>query len=354
VSRERYFRDLLEGKRNTAGDRLLVGALSPFSLFYRAAVSLRARAYAGGLLSVRRLDRPVISVGNLTAGGTGKTPVAALVAQMLMDSGHRVALLSRGYGGTREGSPALVSDGTRIFLSAAEAGDEPVLLCRRLPGLMAAVGADRFQAGLLLRESLDPDVFILDDGFQHLGLYRDLNILLLDCRRPFGNGKLLPAGLLREPPAAAARADLVIFTRCAEQPPASLGGIPACGASHRLAASVSTPSGEEPRLDALKGKRALAFAGIADPGGFFSLLREEGIDLAATLPLRDHERYTQPVLDSIRKTAQSSGAEIFITTEKDAVKLSPDDLPLPLCVAPLDLRLHDSEPLSTALRKLLR
>jgi tetraacyldisaccharide 4'-kinase len=158
-------------------------------------------------------------VGNITVGGTGKTPVVALLAGFCISRGKRVAVLSRGYGGTLHGETRLVSDGREIFLTPGEAGDEPFMLATRIPGLMVVIGPDRYKAGLFAQEQLDPDIFILDDGFQHLRLNRDLNILLLNQAKPFGNGCVLPAGWLREYRSAAKRADLVIYTRCGNQIP---------------------------------------------------------------------------------------------------------------------------------------
>ena len=191
-----------KGRRRGVGDRLLVGILAVGAVPYGELLRVRAWAYATGLLPSRRLGRPVISVGNITVGGTGKTPMTALIARYLMGQGKRVAVLSRGYGGTSRGEARIVSDGSKLLLSASEAGDEPYLLAKELPGLMVVIGHDRYEAGRLAERELNPDLFILDDGFQHLRLQRDLNILLLDGRNPFGNGLTLPAGLLREPRSA--------------------------------------------------------------------------------------------------------------------------------------------------------
>ena len=177
---------------------------------------LRALFYEIGIFRVKRLPLPVISVGNITMGGTGKTPTVILIARELMARGKRVAVLTRGYGGSLEGETRIVSDGEKLFLSPAEAGDEPCLLASSLPGLMVVMGSDRYRAGCLALKELSPDCFILDDGFQHQRLGRDLDILLLDGTAPFNNGWTLPAGFLREPISAVSRADLVILTRCTE------------------------------------------------------------------------------------------------------------------------------------------
>ena len=233
---ERYFRELLDGSRRGIIDRLIFALLVIISVPYGIVIRLRALAYALVAVPSHTLPRPVISVGNLTVGGTGKTPAVAMLARHFIARGKKVAVLSRGYGGALRGREALVSDGETIFLSAVEAGDEPFLLASSVPGLAVVVGSDRYGAGLRALERLAPDIFILDDGFQHLRLRRDLNILLLDSSRPFGNERVLPAGLLREPQSAGNRADLIIYTRSSEGgEPDHFPGKPACRAFHHLA-----------------------------------------------------------------------------------------------------------------------
>lgn len=320
---EGYWRELVSGRRRGVTDRLTVALLVALSLPYAALLRLRARLYAAGLRRTRRLGRPVISVGNLAVGGTGKTPLTAHIARHLQAQGKQVAVLSRGYGGSSSGTPRIVSDGETVYLTPAEAGDEPSLLARQLPGVMVVVGADRYAAGRLAERELAPDVFILDDGFQHLRLHRDLNILLLDCRNPYGNGRTLPAGPLREPVAASARADLVVLTRCEEGSLAVAipGDVPVLAAGHRLSGIVPLEGGESRPLSALYGERVLAFAGIADPDRFFSGLAEAGIDLSGSLSLPDHAVYNGRTIAGIRQLFRSTGATCLVTTAKDAVKL---------------------------------
>ncbi len=324
MSLKGYFRNLVSGKRRGMLDRLVLALLAVLSVPYGLVVRLRALAYGTGIFRVKQLNRPVISVGNLTVGGTGKTPMVALVARLLMSRGKRVAVISRGYGGSLEGGMHIVSDGKRVLLSAAEAGDEPVHLATTVPGLMAVIGTDRYAAGLLAQERLNPDIFILDDGFQHLRLHRDLNILLMDCRAPLGNGLVLPAGLLREPPAALKRADLVVYTRCTDAKiPTIHGTIPSCRAGHVLAGVELLPSGERQPFTILHGRRGVAFAGIADPDAFFVSLREEGVDLAATVSFGDHCPYGEEEVARLMAASRTAGADFLITTGKDTVKLGP-------------------------------
>lgn len=326
------------------------------ALLYSLALRLRAMLYLFGLLKIRRLSKPVISVGNITVGGTGKTPVTAMIAGMLMERGLKVAVLSRGYGGSLEGQTAVVSDGRSILLTPDQCGDEPALLARSLPGLRVVIGSDRYRAGLLAIEQLAPDIFLLDDGFQHLRLHRDLNILLLDCRRPFGNGFALPAGLMREPSSAAKRADLLILTRCTDDATVSVPCLPICRSTHSL--SSFKRLADNATLDAatLSQTRVAAFAGIADPAAFFSNLEQLGIRPVATLSLPDHEHYGMETLEKLNLLASSSKTDWLLTTEKDGVKLSATDelLYKHIVTARLEIALEDEVPLRQALDRVIR
>ena len=314
-----FWRRMANGEDRGFAASILKLILSPVSFLYGCIQRLRSLAYRTGILCTRRLPRPVVSVGNITVGGTGKTPVTAWLAGHLIEQGYRVAALSRGYGGSQEGEVAIVSDGSQMLLSAAECGDEPYLLASTVPGLMVVIGSDRYAAGLLAMERLNPDLFLLDDGFQHIRLHRDMNILLLDAKRPLGNGWTLPAGLLREPYSAARRADWIIHTRCdnkAEILP-GLEGIPRVFTRHELAGLVSMEGGGLQPLTQLKGRSVVAFAGIAEPEPFFHDLAACEARLVRTIALQDHVDYDEALLESITSTA----ADFFVTTEKDAVKL---------------------------------
>jgi tetraacyldisaccharide 4'-kinase len=323
ISCNRYFRQLWEGKRRTFPDALLVAFLTPFSVLYGFVMEKRAANYHSGKFVTHRLAVPVVSVGNLSVGGTGKTPMVSLLASVLIARGKRVAVLSRGYGGSGKGAIRIVSDGSNILLSPEESGDEPYLLAGSVPGLIVVTGADRYLAGLEALERFQPDVFILDDGFQHLRLHRDLNILLLDAGNPFGNGRTLPAGLLRENRSAVRRADLVIYTRCDDSMDLPvIHDIPACRSIHRLTGMVPLAGGAQDSFDVLKGRKGIGFAGIAAPEGFFSALRQQGLDIVDTHAFRDHCDYTGGEITLLLRAMKDSGADYLITTEKDAVKLS--------------------------------
>lgn len=357
-SYQTYWRVLASGSRTELADRLVLLFLTPFAWLYAAALRLRALLYRCGILKTHRLPRPVVSIGNITVGGTGKTPVTASIARYLLAQGHRVAVISRGYGGSLEGQTCVVSDGATIMLGAAECGDEPYLLASTVPGLMVVIGTDRHAAGQLAMQQLAPDVFLLDDGFQHLRLHRDLNILLLDHSRPFGNGLTLPAGLLREPLSALGRADLVIVTRTPEGAATvpDTAGIPACSARHTLVDLLPLHGGAPVPFSRCHDEKVLAFAGIADPESFFAGLRAKGVNLVRTIAFPDHVAYNRERCDEIAAAMRTSGATVLITTEKDGVKLKglARDYAERTLLARLELKIYDPEPLHGLLLNLTR
>ena len=349
-----YYRDLMEGKRQTVSDRILLAALQPLAVIYGIVMRLRAFLFAIGLFRSRGLGVPVISVGNLTMGGTGKTPMVAFLARFFIARGKRVAVLSRGYGGSCHGTTRIVADGKETLLSAAEAGDEPYLLAATVPGLMVVIGPDRHRAGKLAEEQLSPDIFILDDGFQHQRLRRDLDILLLDCEKPYGNGRIFPAGELREPSSAAGRAHLVIYTRCHGTVAGPATGKPSCRAHHQLTGLVMPGATEHHPFSILDGEQVMAFAGIADPARFFDALEEAGVKLTATLAFEDHTEYGDEEIASLERLRDASRCTRLLTTEKDAVKLLPWMERLgALYAVPLEMRFEDDKPLIEALEKFL-
>ena len=353
-----YWREMASGSSAGAGSRLLRVFLIPLSLVYALVQRMRTELYRTGILKTRRLSRPVISIGNIAVGGTGKTPITAHLARLIMAQGLKVAVLSRGYGGTLEGQNAIVSDGQRIILSAAQSGDEPFLLAKSVPGLAVVIGSDRYAAGQLAMKVCAPDVFLLDDGFQHLRLQRDLNILLLDCTRPFGNGWPLPAGLLREPKRAVDRADLVVLTRCPEGALAvsPVPGKPYCRARHDLADLLPLTGGEPLQFETLRGRGVVAFSGIAEPQAFVDGLRRQGLQVIASLCFPDHVAYSDARLSEIEDLLRTSAADFAITTEKDGVKL--DRLPKAsaqkILLARLSLGVDDPAPLTELLFNLLQ
>jgi tetraacyldisaccharide 4'-kinase len=283
--------------------------------------SLRVAAYRRGLLPRARLAGPVVSVGNLSVGGSGKTPVVARVAEVLRDAGEKVAVLSRGYGGSFRGEALVVSDGTTVLAGAVEAGDEPVMLARALPGVVVAVGARRDVVGRAVEARFGRRVHVLDDGFQHLRLERDLDLVCLDVNdledRP------MPAGRLRERPSALARASLVLLTRIEAASDADLRALEARLSPERTfrvarrVVGFSTLDGAA----AAPPARAFLLAAIARPERFQQDLLRCGVVVVGSAFFRDHHRFRRGELDGVAARARAAGAEGIVTTAKDAVRL---------------------------------
>jgi tetraacyldisaccharide 4'-kinase len=299
---------------------------------YGVVARLRAILYAWGWFDQRQLPVRVLSVGNLTLGGTGKTPVVIMLADWLLAQGKRVAILSRGYRRTSMTQYLLVSNGERLLVGPNEAGDEPFLIAQRCPKAIVAVGADRYELGDWVLERFPVDCLILDDGFQHQGLYRDMNLLLVDATDIEGLAALVPAGRLREPLRAAARATAIVVTR-ADVPAqvtevcrklkARLGFIPdPIQAVFRPESLVSVVTGASQPLSWSKGKTALLCSGVGHAGSFRSLVERIGIRVLDEVAYVDHHAYTSQDVESLSARATELQAELVVTTEKDACKLA--------------------------------
>jgi tetraacyldisaccharide 4'-kinase len=287
--------------------------LAPLGLAYGTAAAARVWAYRRGLARTARLRGPVISVGNLSVGGSGKTPVVALIASVLQREGCRVAILSRGYGGSFRGAVLVVSDGERVGAAASLAGDEPVMLAHSLPGVIVAVGPRRDEVGRALEDRFGPLVHVLDDGFQHLRLARDLDVL---CARPDDlRDRPLPAGRLREFPSAAARADLVLVAdgtgEVAGWPPERVFTL-----RRRVVGFVGL-DGE----DRHPPRRVCLLSGIARPGRFADDAAAHGLQVLRHRAFPDHHRFTAAEVEATCAEARALGAEAVLTTAKDAVRL---------------------------------
>jgi tetraacyldisaccharide 4'-kinase len=313
--------------------------LQPLSAAFQAGVALRHLAYRRGWLETRRLSRPVVSVGNLSVGGTGKTPLVTLMAETLLAGGHRPCILTRGYG--RRGGKGLVvlEPGPDRVADPREVGDEPAALARALSNVSIIVSRDRFRAGVIGEQRFQATVHLLDDGFQHLALYRDLDVVLLDVTRPPSDYALLPAGRLREPFSALQRAHWVILTRTElgeaggwqERVQALNPGARIFRCRTKLAGLVGARNGlSEPPANLLR-KKAAAFCGIGNPAAFFADLRAWGFQVVAESILPDHHAYRRRELDNLFALARCAGAEALLTTQKDLMNLPPDwNAPIPL------------------------
>lgn len=301
--------------------------LLPLSPLYRGAVAARSAAYGRGWLSRTRFDVPVISVGNLTFGGTGKTPTVIALVRDLVRIGRRPAVLTRGY--RRRQNHQVVVMGPEPRPGVDEVGDEPLEMARRLPGVPVVVDADRARGG---REALrfGADVLVLDDGFQHFRLERDLDLVLIDAGDPWGGGRLPPLGTLREPVAALRRASAVLITKVpsdwrpvvAEIEAAVDRVAPALQVfvSRMRAQRVHVPGMGWQPAEALAGQRVLAFAGIGRPQGFSDTLSEAGATIVGSRWFPDHHPYSPDDILDIEAAAETVEA-VPVTTAKDATKL---------------------------------
>ncbi len=347
--RERYFLELIEGRRHTRGDRIALGVLFVASRFYRMAVQFRLWLYDKRFFRNHAIGCQVVSIGNLTCGGTGKTPVVEVFAKSLSKQGRKVAILSRGYRSKEQRSffqklqgvfrakkrevlpPRVVSDGRDLLLQSDAAGDEPYMLASNLKDVAVLVDKDRVNAGLYAIEEYATDTLILDDGFQYLGLKAHVNIVLVDSTLPFSNHHVLPRGVLREPIKNIRRADYVFLTK-------SNGGnhlrhlktfirkhnrraeIIECCHKPCYLERVFVRGNQQPLSD-LKNCKVAAISAIAKPESFEAFLQDFGANIVHTARYADHHRYTeQQILDFV-KEAKAAGAEMIVTTEKDAVRI---------------------------------
>lgn len=313
--------------------------LWPLSVLYGQLARLRASLYSRGFLKQKRLIRPVISVGNLTLGGTGKTPMVIWLAERLLAEGRRVGILSRGYKGT---------GGT---------GDEIELMKFRLQQrALFGVGADRYEQGRRLEANVD--VFLLDDGFQHLELARDVNILLIDAAQPLARQTLLPTGNLREPVSAMTRADILVFTRTETVPGTSaaiekLQGFPVFSAATRLIGFRRFGTDTQVLFAEEIGPGPFyAFCGIGNPRAFFQDLQNWSLPLAGKRQFADHHRYAPRDARELEAAAQRAGAKALLTTEKDAQNLAAVAFPTtPVYSAIIDLEISKEDAFVSLVRE---
>jgi tetraacyldisaccharide 4'-kinase len=288
-----------------------VKVLLPLGILYGGLGALRVMAYRAGWLRSHRVEGPVISVGNLSVGGSGKTPVVEWIARTLHDASLPVAILSRGYGGAYAGGPHVVSDGESERMDSAQAGDEPVMLARSLPGVPVLVGRRRDEAAALAERRFGRRVHVLDDGFQHLRLRRDLDLV---CAAPDDLSDWpLPAGRLREFPGAVRRAHAVLLAGAGR-----MDGVETWSVTRRVL-GIRDLGGAEAALPS----RAWLVSGIARPERFVEDARACGIEVAGRDAFRDHHRFSDADWEKVAARARASRVEAILTTEKDAVRLPP-------------------------------
>lgn len=312
----------------------------PFGPIYSFIMQLREFCYHKGLLRQHAVPVPIISVGNLVLGGTGKSPVVIHLARLLQTAGYKVAVISRGYGGKARGSVNVVSDGECILLSPGEAGDEPVMIARALPGIPVLTGKKRIHPCRQAVHDFQVEIVLLDDGFQHLGVQRDLDIVLFSADHLAGNSRVFPGGDLREPVSALNRCDYFILTgqnvnnneRCTRfkallesrftSKPVFMSLL---NRIELIEAKKNTPLEEE-------GEKYFCFSGIANPSRFVDTLEKTGKEIVGTFFLKDHADYHSVLIQRIEKKARKCHATRLVTTAKDAVKLEHLQISLPLMV----------------------
>ncbi len=348
----------------------------PLSRLYGTLVDLRNRLYDRGLIRSNLLGARTISVGNITTGGTGKTPLVAYIAKVIADRGEKVCILTRGYGRRNSGERVLVSDGERILSDPQTAGDEPIELAQKLSG-RAVIIADRNRvaAAVFAKQEFGISVFILDDGFQHRRASRDVDIVCIDATNPFGGGRMLPSGRLREPLDSLSRADVIVITRAdllenTKDLRLEISDLnskaPIFTAAtevkrvidlERFLAETPRPDGTvngqtkaalEDVFSEIKGQshkdkiRISAFCGLGNPDAFFKQIRKEfdkneGLDISFTKSFPDHHTYTQVDIDNLEERSRLAKTDRFVTTAKDAVKLRGIEFSIPCYVVEIDV-----------------
>ncbi len=341
---EAYVLSIIENRRHSKRHLPIRIFLNVLSLIFASLVQLRLWLFKHGIYRPHTLGCQVISIGNLTVGGTGKTPVVEIFAKTLQKSGRKVAILSRGYKSDSgpfwkglfekltfqesKSPPRVVSDGTRLLLDSALSGDEPYMLASNLKDVVVVVDKDRVKAGAWAINKFGCDTLVLDDGFQYLRLKHRLDIVLVDSSNPFGNRRMLPRGILREPVRNIKRAGFIFITKSRPEGEPELrkmlrqynaeAEIVECRHCARYLKDVY--SDERHDLDFLNGRKVAAISGIAQPKGFEDELIRQGATVMYHKRYNDHHRYTQQeILDGINRGIQR-GADMVITTEKDAVR----------------------------------
>jgi tetraacyldisaccharide 4'-kinase len=308
--------------------RVLKYVLYPISALYAGIVYCRNLLFDVQLIRLRKLPVPVISIGNLTTGGTGKTPAVVHIAQLLLEEGYKVAILSRGYKRNSKGY-VVVSDGIKILADTDRGGDEPVMISHEVPGAVVAVHEKRYRGGKFLIEDYNVDLVILDDGFQHRSLHRDLDIVLINASRIDHIRAHLPSGRLRESLRSLRRADIVVGTKYDDSVSFSslerlvhrYAPVPVIGAILKPVDYIDVIRNRAVGLESIIDKQAYLFTGIAEPDEFYSTVRYTGGVVKGTHRYRDHYRFKESDVTVLLSEAEAAGADVLVTTEKDAVRL---------------------------------
>jgi tetraacyldisaccharide 4'-kinase len=320
----------------------------PISKIFEAVSKTRLCLYRRRILNRKSLPCRTISVGNITVGGTGKTPLVAFIAKFLAQKGENVCVLTRGYGRENPKQRVLVSDGKTIFANAKQSGDEPFELAEKLRGI-AAVIADkrRHEAGKWAVENLGITTFILDDGFQHIQLNRNLDMVCIDASNPFGNGNLLPAGVLREPIESLERADAVVITRAnlIHLSEYMIESLTAEIRKHtRSPIFISRNKIDDSEIEL--NENCFAFCGLGNPRNFFEQLEQDGFEISGKKAFRDHHKYSGEDVDLIERLAAEADCKLLLTTAKDAVKLSEFEFSLPIKIVESKITFDDEKAFS--------
>ena len=338
-----YFSDILHSKEvHGISMHLLMAVLYIFSLIYEQLVNLKLLAYKIGLSGKESLNCYVISLGNITVGGTGKTPTAQRLARDIRDLGYKVVILNRGYRAKWHGEVGIVSDGKQLQMTAAEAGDEAFMLAKHLPNVPVLIGAERAVTGRYAIENFGAEVAILDDGYQHWQLMRDMDILLVDAVNVFGNGHILPRGTLRESMSHISRADVCLITKV-DQAEVGAGEyirdtVHKYNKDAQIVESIHQPrcfipladwfndlSQDGISVEKISGKKVMAVSAIGNPASFERTLKDLGAEIIESLRYPDHHEYTMTEMQDVLQQADALDAEVIVLTEKDAVKI-PDEV----------------------------
>ena len=306
------------------------------SKFYGILVNFRRAFYQKGIIKPKKLPCLVISIGNLTVGGTGKTPLTIYIGKLIRQLGFKATVISRGYKGAAEKEGGIVSDGRALMMEPKRAGDEPFMMAATLAEIPVVVGRKRYDAGVMAVREFQPDVVVLDDAFQHIGLARDLDLVLLDSLRPFGNGQLFPRGPLREPVSGLLRGDAFVLSRCDSNDSATFEQIKKMVAPRPVFKSIHIPKisrviGKKSKVlqptndygfESLRTRRVFGFSGIAKNDDFKTMLVELGLEVRGFRGFSDHHYYSEEELAVILELSRQAHCDTLVTTEKDFVRIS--------------------------------